>query len=528
MAPSGPEWMDGAQRPITKVLVANRGEIACRVFRACREYGIASVAVYSDADDGAMHVEMAGESVLLEGESLVETYLNSEAILAAAKSTGADAIHPGYGFLSERATFASEVNDAGLIWIGPSASAIEQMGDKITARREMASAGVPIIPGEELQLKEQHSDMVDDLVRAATRTGYPLLLKASAGGGGKGMRVVHEPRYLQQEFEAASREAAAAFGDGTVYVERLLEKSRHIEFQILCDTHGNALHVFERECSIQRRHQKVIEEAPSPAMNDELREAMGSAAVAAAKAVDYEGAGTVEFLLAEDGSFHFLEMNTRLQVEHPISECISGLDLVEQQIRVAAGLPLSFSQEDLTIRGHAIEARIYAEDPANSFLPATGPLAMFRPPEGPGIRLDTGVREGDEASIDFDPMLAKLVVHAADRPAAIRRMRRALQDFVLLGATTNIGFLVDVLSKDSFSAGETTTDFIEVNFPDGWHPGCLDSDDGEGMAMHAALAAGGAEHLGLHRRVSVNAPVDGEGGRGSPYNPFLSLRRNFP
>jgi len=528
MVPSGPEWMDGAKRPITKVLVANRAEIACRVFRACREYGIASVAVFSDADEGALHVEMADESVLLEGDTLAKTYLNAEAIIAAAKSTDADAIHPGYGFLSERASFAAAVNDAGLIWIGPSVRAIEEMGDKITARRVMAAAGVPIIPGEEIQMKDEHSDMVDDLVRAATRTGYPLLLKASAGGGGKGMRVVREPRYLQQEFEAASREAAAAFGDGTVYVERLLEKSRHIEIQILSDTHGNAVHVFERECSIQRRHQKVIEEAPSPAMTAELREAMGSAAIAAAKAVDYEGAGTVEFLLAEDGSFHFLEMNTRLQVEHPISECISGLDLVEQQLRVAAGFPLSFTQDDLTIRGHAIEARIYAEDPTNGFLPATGPLAMFRPPEGPGIRLDTGVREGDEASIDFDPMLAKLVVHAADRAAAIRRMKRALQDFVLLGTTTNIGFLADVLSKDSFLAGETTTDFIEVNFPDGWHPGCLDSDEGEGIAMLAALAAGGAEHLGLHRRATAGVAAEGEGGRGSPYNPFLLLRRNFP
>jgi len=330
------------------------------------------------------------------------------------------------------------------------------------------------------------------------------------------MRVVREPRNLQREYAAASREAITAFGDGTIYVERLLEKSRHIEIQVLADTHGNVVHLFERECSIQRRHQKVVEEAPSPVLSATQREAMGMAAVNAAQAVDYEGVGTVEFLLAEDGEFHFLEMNTRLQVEHPISEAISGVDLVVEQIRVAAGLPLPFTQGDLSIRGHAIEVRIYAEDPANGFLPATGPLAMFRPPEGPGIRLDTGVREGDSASIDFDPMLAKLIVHAPDRDAAIRRMKRACEDFVLLGTTTNIGFLTDIMAHPAYHAGETTTDFIEVHWPEGWS---------RGSSEEAMLVAAAAEQLGLSRRP---VDVEGEGGRGSPHNPFLTLRRNFP
>ncbi|MEE3082620.1 MAG: biotin carboxylase N-terminal domain-containing protein [Candidatus Thermoplasmatota archaeon] len=512
----GPDWMVNAPYPITKVLVANRGEIACRIFRACAELGLSSVAIYSEADRGSMHMQMADEAIHLSGDSLAETYLNIEGILAAAESSGADAIHPGYGFLSERSKFATAVQEAGLIWIGPSASAIDEMGDKVRARRAMIAAAVPVIPGEELPLDESE-EMVDELVRAATRVGYPLLLKASAGGGGKGMRIVREPRFLQREYSAASREASTAFGDGTVYVERLLEKSRHIEVQILADSLGNTVHLFERECSIQRRHQKVVEEAPSPVLRAETRTAMGEAAVNAAKAVEYVGAGTVEFLLAEDGDFHFLEMNTRLQVEHPVTECISGIDIVVEQLRVAAGLPLPFEQDDLAIRGHAIEVRIYAEDPANGFLPATGPLAMFRPPEGPGIRLDTGVREGDEASIDFDPMLAKLIVHASDRPAAIRRMKRACEDFVLLGTTTNLGFLSDIMSHESYEAGETTTDFIDMHWPEGWS---------RSTPMDAVFAAAAAEHLGLARKVSSSEFE--ESGRGSPYNPFLSLRRSFP
>ncbi len=511
----GPDWMDDAPHPITKILVANRGEIACRIFRSCAELGIGSVAVFSEADRGSLHQQTADESVFLPGENLAETYLNIEAILDAARETGADAIHPGYGFLSERSAFANAVKEANIVWIGPSAHAIDEMGDKISARRVMIEAGVPVIPGEELPM-DNPDDMVDELVRAATRVGYPLLLKASAGGGGKGMRVVREPRNLQREYSAASREAATSFGDGTVYVERLLEKSRHVEVQVLCDAHGNAVHLFERECSIQRRHQKVVEEAPSPVLSESTRRKMGEAAVNAAKAVDYEGAGTVEFLLAEDGDFHFLEMNTRLQVEHPITECISGVDLVVEQIRVASGLRLPFAQEDLSIRGHAIEVRIYAEDPSNGFLPAIGPLALFRPPSGPGIRLDTGVREGDEARIDFDPMLAKLIVHAPDRESAIRRMNRACEDFVLLGVTTNLGFLCDIMSHKSYHAGETTTDFIDVNWPKGWSPPSSET---------STFVAAAAEHYGLSRKAMA---VESSEGRGSPYNPFLSLRRSFP
>ena len=511
----GPDWMEGAPSPLSKILVANRGEIACRIFRSCAELGLGSVAIYSEADRGSLHQQTADESVFLSGDDLAETYLNIEAILAAAEETGADAIHPGYGFLSERSSFANAVKAAGLVWIGPSGHAIDEMGDKISARRAMVAAGVPVIPGEELAL-ENPDEIVDELVRAATRVGYPLLLKASAGGGGKGMRVVREPRNLQREYAAASREATASFGDGTVYVERLLEKSRHVEIQILTDTLGNAVHLFERECSIQRRHQKVVEEAPSPVLDESTRSRMGEAAVNAARAVDYEGAGTVEFLLSEDGDFHFLEMNTRLQVEHPITECISGVDLVVEQIRVAAGLPLPFAQSDLSIRGHAIEVRIYAEDPANNFLPAIGPLAMFRPPTGPGIRFDTGVREGDEVSIDFDPMLAKLVVHAPERESAIRRMKRACEDFILLGVTTNLGFLADIMGHPAYHSGETTTDFIEVNWPEGWS---VQSSD------VTPFVAAAAEHYGLSR---MTMAVESDEGRGSPFNPFLSLRRSFP
>jgi acetyl/propionyl-CoA carboxylase alpha subunit len=353
------------------------------------------------------------------------------------------------------------------------------------------------------------------------------------------MRIVREPKYLQQEFAAASREAVAAFGDGTVYIERLLEKSRHIEVQVLADSHGNVVHLFERECSIQRRHQKVIEEAPSPVLTQTQRDAMGKAATLAASTVSYEGAGTVEFLLGQNGEFHFLEMNTRLQVEHPITEMISGIDLVEQQIRVAAGLPLPFCQEDLTIRGHAIEARIYAEDPANGFLPAIGPLAVFRPPEGPGVRLDTGVREGDEASIDFDPMLAKLIVHASDRHAAIRRMDRALSEFVILGATTNIGFLRDLVTHPSFVAGDTTTDFIETHFDSG-QPISISSADSEttessGLSLGnsiPAILATAAESFGLHRKTgrtgSASGDAAGQASRGGANDPFQSLTRRYP
>jgi len=513
-----PEWMKSAPTPISSVLVANRGEIACRIIRACQEMGIEGIAIQSNSDIGSLHSEMADRVVNLPGTSLADTYLNSDAIIEAAKTCGADAIHPGYGFLSERADFAKSVTSAGLIWIGPSPDAINSMGDKVTARRRMEDASVPVIPGREILVGDNENNTIDSLVDAATSVGYPLLLKASAGGGGKGMRVVREPKRLQQEFTAAQREAETAFGDGTVYIERLLENSRHIEVQILADNHGNTLHLFERECSIQRRHQKVVEEAPSPILDSKTRDAMGAAAVSAAQAVSYSGAGTVEFLLSSDGSFYFLEMNTRLQVEHPVTECISGIDLVEQQIRVAAGLPLPFNQTDLSIRGHAIEVRIYAEDPSLGFLPATGPLAVFRPPEGPGVRLDTGVRQGDEARIDFDPMLAKLIVHGSSRDQAIRRMERALQSFVILGATTNVGFLIDIMRHESFIAGETTTNFIDIHYPDGWNP--------ENSNSTAAVLAASAEFMGLHRNHAKSSMEDS--GRTTPNDPFLLLSRRFP
>ena len=513
-----PEWMEGAPNPISSVLVANRGEIACRIIRACQEMEIEAIAIRSSSDEGALHTEMADKVISLPGESLADTYLNGDAIIDAAKSSGADAIHPGYGFLSERADFAKSVISSGIIWIGPSPEAIDSMGDKVTARRRMEDASVPVIPGREILSGTNEDSTIDSLVDAATSVGFPLLLKASAGGGGKGMRIVREPKRLQQEYLAAQREAESAFGDGTVYIERLLENSRHIEVQILSDNFGNTVHLFERECSIQRRHQKVVEEAPSPVLNEETRYAMGKAAVSAAREVSYSGAGTVEFLLSSDGSFYFLEMNTRLQVEHPVTECISGVDLVEQQIRVASGLPLPFSQDDLSIRGHAIEVRIYAEDPSQGFLPATGPLVVFVPPEGPGVRLDTGVRQGDEARIDFDPMLAKLIVYGSNRDQAIRRMERALRSFVILGATTNIDFLIDIMRHQSFISGETTTDFIDNHFSEGWVPKQTTSSQ--------VLLAAGAEQLGLDRnRLSSTSE---ETGRTSKNDPFLNLSRVFP
>ncbi len=352
-----PDWMVGANRPFDSILVANRGEIAVRVLKAAKESGLRGVAIFSDPDAGSLHVEIADEAVHLPGTTLAETYLNADAIIAAARDTGAQAIHPGFGFLSERADFANAVNAAGLVWIGPPARAIETMGDKISARRCMIEYGVPVIPGEEIAISVG-SDHLGVLAAAAARIGYPLLLKASAGGGGKGMRSVHEPKMLRTEYEAAAREATAAFGDGTVYVERLLTGARHVEIQILADSHGNCIHLNERDCSLQRRHQKVIEEAPSPVVTTEIRDSMGKAAVQAAQAVDYEGAGTVEFLLSSKGDFFFLEMNTRLQVEHPVTEMITGIDLVQKQFEVAAGMHLGLTQSDIGITGHAMEARI--------------------------------------------------------------------------------------------------------------------------------------------------------------------------
>lgn len=499
-----------------KVLVANRGEIACRILRACSEAGYATVAVYAANDAGSLFTELATETVALNGDTIAETYLDQSQIIEAARSTGATAIHPGFGFLSERAEFARAVKAAGLIWIGPSPEAIERMGDKMTARQTMRAAGVPVIPGEEVEEADDTKALIA-LKAAAERVGYPLLLKASSGGGGKGMRAVHDPRGFEEAATGARREAVAAFGDGRIYIERLLSGSKHIEIQVLADRHGRTVHLGERECSVQRRHQKVFEEAPGPTMNSGLREAMGQAAVAAAQAVDYEGAGTVEFLLAPTGEFFFLEMNTRIQVEHPVTELVTGVDIVREQLRIAQGEPMACG--DLMIRGHAIEVRLYAEDAANGFLPSIGPLAMFRPPEGPGIRLDTGVREGDEVTPDYDPMLAKLIVWAPSRPEALQKMRRALDEFVVLGTTTNLGFLRELCDTHEVVTGATTTTTIDDRWPNGWAP----AQDNQARDVSLLMAAT-AESLGLHRRQQTS---DASTREATP-NPFTTLQRRYP
>ncbi|MBC7962619.1 MAG: acetyl/propionyl/methylcrotonyl-CoA carboxylase subunit alpha, partial [Steroidobacteraceae bacterium] len=440
-----------------KILIANRGEIACRVIRTARRLGIRTVAVYSEADAGALHVALADEAYHIGPAAARESYLLGKVILDAALRSGARAIHPGYGFLSENAGFAEECAGAGIVFIGPTCAAIRAMGSKSAAKEIMQQAGVPLVPG--YHGREQDPAF---LRAEADRIGYPLLIKASAGGGGKGMRVVWNSADFDEALSGARREALAGFGDDHVLLERYLTKPRHIEIQVFADSHGSVLHLFERDCSIQRRHQKVIEEAPAPGMTVALREKMGSAAVAAAKAIGYVGAGTVEFLLDEDGSFYFMEMNTRLQVEHPVTEMITGLDLVEWQLRTAAGQALPFSQEQLVISGHAIEARIYAEDPARNFLPSTGLLRHLRTPaESAHVRIDSGVRQGDGVSIHYDPMIAKLIVWDSDRAGAIRRLRQAPAEYQVVGVTTNIAFLGNVIAHPAFAAGRIDTGFIE-------------------------------------------------------------------
>lgn len=439
------------------ILIANRGEIACRVIRTARRLGIRTVAVYSDADAESLHVTLADEAHHIGPAPARESYLVAEKILDVAKRSGAKAVHPGYGFLSENAAFAEACAGAGIVFIGPPVGAISKMGSKSAAKEIMGAAGVPLVPGYHGQ--EQGGDF---LQTEADRIGYPLLIKASAGGGGKGMRVVAQSSDFAGALAGARREAMSSFGDDHVLLERYLARPRHIEIQVFADSQGNVLHIFERDCSIQRRHQKVIEEAPAFGMTPALRQKMGEAAVAAAKAIGYIGAGTVEFLLDEDGSFYFMEMNTRLQVEHPVTEMISGLDLVEWQLRVAAGEALPCSQEQLAICGHAIEARIYAEDPNRDFLPSTGRLHHLRTPlENAHVRIDSGVCQGDEVSINYDPMIAKLIVWDVDRNSAIRRMRTALADFEVVGVTTNTGFLGNVVAHPAFSAGLVDTGFIE-------------------------------------------------------------------
>ena len=444
---------------IKKLLVANRGEIALRIMRSAREMNIATVAVYSEADRHALPTRFADEAVHIGPSTSAESYLNIDRILEACQRTQADAIHPGYGFLSENADFARRVQEAGITFVGPSPEAIEIMGSKLAAKAAVADFAVPLVPGTD--------EAVSDLAtarEAADRIGYPVLIKASAGGGGKGMRIVASEAELAEQMERAVSEATSAFGDGSVFIEKFIVGPKHLEIQILGDQSGNHIYLFERECSIQRRYQKVIEEAPSPSISEATRRAMGEAAVQVAQACDYVGAGTVEFVMGQDQQFYFLEMNTRLQVEHPVTELITGLDLVKEQLRIAQGEPLSVTQEDLRIHGHAIEVRVYAEDPANNFLPDTGTLSTYRRPQGPGVRVDDGFEEGMDIPIYYDPMIAKLIVHAGTRAEAIQRMVRAIDEYQISGVATTLAFCRFVLQHAAFQSGEFTTKFVEEHF----------------------------------------------------------------
>jgi acetyl-CoA carboxylase, biotin carboxylase subunit len=462
---------------LKKVLIANRGEIAVRIIRACRELGISSVAVYSEADATAPHVLLADEAYLIGPPPSAQSYLRSDVLIDVARRSGCDAIHPGYGFLAERAHFAEAVEDAGLIFIGPSAAAISAMGDKTKARQRMQAAEVPVVPGTTSAAKDAR-----EAGTQAQEIGFPVLLKAAAGGGGKGMRVVEKPEDLARAFDAASNEAKSAFGDGSVYIEKYLSGPRHIEIQVLADAHGNTVYLGERECSIQRRHQKMVEEAPSPVITPDVRRRMGEAAVAAAKAVEYRNAGTIEFLY-QDGEFYFLEMNTRIQVEHPVTELITGVDLVQWQLRVAAGERLSFKQEDIVIKGHAIECRITSEDPANGFLPSTGTVSLLEAPTGPGVRWDSGIHEGSDISLYYDPMLAKLITYADDREAAIDRMARALGELNIVGVETSVPFHMRVMQEPDFRSGDINIRYLEL------HPEMADVKPDDVTARNAAIAA---------------------------------------
>jgi acetyl-CoA carboxylase biotin carboxylase subunit len=453
-----------------KILIANRGEIARRIMSTCKEMGIATVAVYSDADRLAAHVLSADEAVYIGGPEPSASYLNIDNIIAAVKKTGADAIHPGYGFLSENGDFAERCEKENITFIGPPSNVIRSLGDKITARKIMEKGGVPIAPGMTKPCLN-----VEEMKQAAEKAGYPILIKASAGGGGKGIRVVYQPSELADAFASAVREAESAFGDGSVYMEKYFEIVRHVEIQILADRFGHVVHVLERECSVQRRHQKIIEESPSPVVTPSLRTRMGAAAIAAAKAAGYVNAGTVEFLVTPDLSFYFLEVNARLQVEHPVTEMITGIDMVRHQIEIAAGQRLSLRQEEIEGRGHAIECRIYAEDPANDYFPSPGTISYIKEPTGPGVRNDCGVYSGVEVPVYYDPILSKLIVHGENREQAVQRMVKALKEYVILGVKTPIPFMLDVLQSAAFVKGDIYTHFIKTHFPD-WKQDTKDSD----------------------------------------------------
>lgn len=468
----------------SKILIANRGEIACRIIKTAKKMGILTVAVYSDADKDALHVHMADEAVYLGASPSRESYLVGEKVIAAAKKTGAKAIHPGYGFLSENAAFCRACQQEGITFIGPPVEAIEAMGSKSAAKTIMEKAQVPLVPGYHGDDQNEHT-----LKQAADAMGYPVLLKATAGGGGKGMRQVWNEQEFSKGFAAAKREAMSSFGDDTMLVEKYLTQPRHVEIQVFCDNDQNAVYLFERDCSVQRRHQKVIEEAPAFSMSDFLRRKMGESAIKSAQAIGYQGAGTVEFLLDVDGSFYFMEMNTRLQVEHPVTEMISGQDLVEWQLRVAAGEKLPKTQQELTINGHAFEARIYAEDPSNDFLPATGQLNLLKTPlESKHVRIDTGVRQGDEVSVFYDPMIAKLIVWDESREKALQRLAKALREYRIDGITTNIDFLYNLATTDAFINAEIDTGFIEKNHDAIFHQ-VTDEQNDELLAKQLPIAA---------------------------------------
>ncbi len=444
---------------IKKVLVANRGEIALRVIRSAKELGIKTVAVYSEVDRSSLHVRLADEAVLLGPAPSKESYLKEDKILAVCKELGVDAIHPGYGFLSENAGFAEKVEKEGIVFIGPSPASISTMGDKLAAKQAVSKFDVPLVPGTDKAIAD-----VDEAIAIAEEIGYPVMIKASAGGGGKGMRIVENPGEIKEQMERAISEADSAFGDGSVFIEKYIASPKHIEFQILGDKHGNTVHLFERDCSVQRRHQKVIEEAPSAFLDEELRAKMGQAAIGVAKSCDYYGAGTVEFIMDEKKNFYFLEMNTRLQVEHPVTEQITGLDLVKEQIRIAEGEKLSFTQEDLSISGHSIEVRVYAEDPRNNFLPDIGTLHTYIRPQGIGVRVDDAFEQGMEIPIHYDPMIAKLVTFGADRDEARSRMVRAIGEYFVIGVKTTLDFSKEVMDHPSFVSGDFSTNFVAEHY----------------------------------------------------------------
>jgi acetyl-CoA carboxylase biotin carboxylase subunit len=479
-------------KKIRKLLVANRGEIALRIMRSAREMGIETVAVYSEADRTALHVRFADKAVCIGPPPSSQSYLVIDNILGAARKTGADAIHPGYGFLSENEEFAAQVKAAGLIFIGPSPESIELMGSKLAAKAAVAKFNVPLVPGT--------SEPISDVAAAKTiarEIGYPILIKASAGGGGKGMRIVENEAHFEEQMERAVSEATSAFGDGSVFIEKYVTQPRHIEFQIFGDQYGNVVHLFERECSIQRRHQKVIEEAPSSILTPELRKKMGEAAVNVARAANYYNAGTVEFIVDENKNFYFLEMNTRLQVEHPVTEMITGLDLVKLQIKIAEGEKLPFKQEDLSIRGHAVEVRVYAEDPANNFLPDIGTLTTYQRPQGHGIRVDDGFEQGMTIPFYYDPMIAKMICHDETRERAIEKTIRAIDEYEITGIETTLGFCRYVMKHEAFRSGNFDTKFVEKYFT----PDQLKTTGSDEEAMLAAVLA--ARAIGNHEAKPV-------------------------